>query len=73
MTRKPKIELTRATELADIDAELDDALAKLEATSSKVDEILATESGTTPSSVTANSSEQPSDGDNESGGPGEVD
>lgn len=45
MSKKSKIELTRATDLTEIDAELDDALAKLEATSSKVDEVLAAETG----------------------------
>lgn len=41
MTKKPKFELNRAHELTDIDAELDSALAKLDATTAKVTEILA--------------------------------
>lgn len=55
MTKKSKIELNRATELADIDAELDDALAKLEASSSKVDDILAAETGAAPTGTSEQS------------------
>ncbi len=46
MTKKNRIELNRANDLADIDAELDDALARLDATTTKVGELLSSESGT---------------------------
>lgn len=63
MTKKSKIELNRATDFTDMDAELDDALAKLESTSSRVDEILATESGTTPRAAGQTSADEEADAD----------
>lgn len=63
MSRKSKIEVNRADQLTEIDAELDHALAKLEATSSKVDEVLAMESG--------DASAAPSDPEDADDGPDE--
>lgn len=66
MSKKQKIELNRMSDFTDIDAELEDALAKLDATSSRVDEILATDAGVAkPAHPEAESVED--DGEDESG------
>lgn len=67
MSKKQKIEFNKASELSDIDAELDDALAKLEATTSRVDEILAAQSAAPPSTKATQMDYAEERGDEESG------